>query len=191
MGMDVQKMQELMKKMQAQMDQTPRDDRSGRARRNSCDGAHATMQEAMKDMSLSREPIRREMTSGGEARYEDRNSEHESQMQLFRKRFPVTGQRSELTCVSRFFTALFLAFSDRGVRARRGPAVSAGHRAQGRRQGSPPPKNGTMVHIDAAGNRVHMKDGQMMEAKDGSKLMMKNNAIWKQITERGTLRPVQ
>jgi hypothetical protein len=52
-------------------------------------------------------------------------------------------------------------------------------------------KDGTMVHVDAAGNRVQMKDGQMMEAKDGSKLMMKNNAIWKQITERGTLRPVQ
>jgi hypothetical protein len=50
-------------------------------------------------------------------------------------------------------------------------------------------KDGTMSHFDAAGNRVKMKDGQMMEAKDGSKLMMKNNAIWKQITERGTLRP--
>jgi len=34
-----------------------------------------------------------------------------------------------------------------------------------------------------------MKDGQMMEGKDGSKLMMKNNAIWKQITEQGALRP--
>jgi hypothetical protein len=42
-------------------------------------------------------------------------------------------------------------------------------------------KDGTMVHMDAAGNRMVMKDG--------SKLMMKNNAIWKQITERGTLRP--
>jgi hypothetical protein len=50
-------------------------------------------------------------------------------------------------------------------------------------------KDGTMVHVDAAGNRMMMKDGQMMEAKDGSKLMMKNNAIWKQITERGSLRP--
>jgi hypothetical protein len=48
-----------------------------------------------------------------------------------------------------------------------------------------------MVHIDAAGNRVHMRDGQIMETKDGWKLIMKNNAIWKQITERGTLRPVQ
>lgn len=50
-------------------------------------------------------------------------------------------------------------------------------------------KQRTMVHIDAAGNRVKMKDGQVMEAKDGSKLMMKNNAIWKAITEHGTLKP--
>lgn len=50
-------------------------------------------------------------------------------------------------------------------------------------------KDGTMIHLDAAGNRVRMKNGQMMEAKDGSKLMMRNNAIWKQITEHGTLRP--
>lgn len=50
-------------------------------------------------------------------------------------------------------------------------------------------KDGTMVHIDAAGNRVKMKDGGVMEAKDGTKLMMKNNAIWKQITEKGTLNP--
>jgi len=50
-------------------------------------------------------------------------------------------------------------------------------------------KGGTMIHIDAAGNRVKMKDGKVMEAKDGSKLMMKNNAIWKTITEHGTLKP--
>ena len=47
----------------------------------------------------------------------------------------------------------------------------------------------TMIHIDAAGNRVKMRDGKIMEAKDGSKLMMKNNAIWKAITEHGTLKP--
>ncbi len=47
----------------------------------------------------------------------------------------------------------------------------------------------TMIHIDAAGKRVRMKDGKVMEAKDGSKLMMKNNAIWKTITEHGTLKP--
>ena len=48
---------------------------------------------------------------------------------------------------------------------------------------------GTMIHMDAAGNRVKMKDGKIMTAKDGSKLMMKNNAIWKTITEHGTLKP--
>lgn len=48
---------------------------------------------------------------------------------------------------------------------------------------------GTMIHIDAAGNRVKMRDGRVMVAKDGSKLMMKNNAIWKTITEHGTLKP--
>ena len=48
---------------------------------------------------------------------------------------------------------------------------------------------GTMIHIDTAGNRVKMRDGRVMVAKDGSKLMMKNNAIWKTITEHGTLKP--
>ena len=50
-------------------------------------------------------------------------------------------------------------------------------------------EKGTMVHMDAAGNRVKMRDGKVMVAKDGSKLMMKNNAIWKTITEHGTLKP--
>ena len=50
-------------------------------------------------------------------------------------------------------------------------------------------KAGTMVHMDAAGKRVTMKDGQTMVAKDGGKLMMKNNAIWKSISEHGTLKP--
>lgn len=50
-------------------------------------------------------------------------------------------------------------------------------------------KRGTMIHLDAAGNRVKMKDGKVMEAKDGSKVMMKNNAVWKTITEHGTLKP--
>lgn len=50
-------------------------------------------------------------------------------------------------------------------------------------------KDGTMVHIDAAGNRVKMRDKVVMEGKDGTKYLMKNNAIWKQITEKGTLNP--
>ena len=50
-------------------------------------------------------------------------------------------------------------------------------------------KDGTMAHIDPAGKREKMKDGKVMEAKDGSKLMMKNNAVWKALTEHGTLKP--
>ncbi|RJG03495.1 hypothetical protein D3878_19415 [Noviherbaspirillum sedimenti] len=50
-------------------------------------------------------------------------------------------------------------------------------------------KKGTMVHIDAAGNRVKMRDGVTMEGKDGAKYVMKNNAVWKTITEKGTLNP--
>lgn len=50
-------------------------------------------------------------------------------------------------------------------------------------------KDGTMVHVDAAGNRVKMRDNKVMEAKDGTKFMMKNNALWKQLTEKGTLKP--
>lgn len=50
-------------------------------------------------------------------------------------------------------------------------------------------KDGTMVHIDAAGNRVKMRDRVAMEAKDGTKFVMKNNAVWKTVTEKGTLNP--
>ena len=50
-------------------------------------------------------------------------------------------------------------------------------------------KDGSMVHLDAAGNRVKMRDGKLMEDKNGSQLIMKNNAIWKKITEQGTLSP--
>ena len=46
-----------------------------------------------------------------------------------------------------------------------------------------------MVHVDAADNRVMIKDGQMMAGRDGSQPMMKTNAIRKEITEQGTLRP--
>ena len=48
---------------------------------------------------------------------------------------------------------------------------------------------GTMVHMDAAGRRVKMRDGKVMEAKDGSKVMMKNNAIWQTMAVHGTLKP--
>jgi len=42
-------------------------------------------------------------------------------------------------------------------------------------------KDGGMIHTDSAGTRVKMKDGEVMEAKDGSTLMMKNKAIWQRI----------
>lgn len=50
-------------------------------------------------------------------------------------------------------------------------------------------KSGTMVHIDAVGNRVKMVDGKIMETKDGSKVMMKNNALWQTISVKGSLHP--
>lgn len=50
-------------------------------------------------------------------------------------------------------------------------------------------KDGTMLHVDAAGNRIKMKNGVTMEGKDGSRYVMKNNAIWKTITEKGSLNP--
>lgn len=50
-------------------------------------------------------------------------------------------------------------------------------------------KDGTTYHEDAAGNRVRMKDGVTMEAVDGSKYVMKNDAVWRTITEKGTLHP--
>ena len=50
-------------------------------------------------------------------------------------------------------------------------------------------QNGTMIHTDAAGNRVKMVDGKVMEARDGSKVMMKNNALWQTISAKGSLHP--
>jgi ketosteroid isomerase-like protein len=50
-------------------------------------------------------------------------------------------------------------------------------------------EDGHTYHTDAAGKRVRMKDGIVMTAKDGSKILHKNDAIWKQITEKGTMAP--
>ncbi|GEM_PF-6467331 len=36
-----------------------------------------------------------------------------------------------------------------------------------------------------------MKEGEVMEAKDGTHYLMKNNAIWKRLYEKGTLNPKQ
>lgn len=50
-------------------------------------------------------------------------------------------------------------------------------------------KGGVMTHTDAKGKRIVMKDDKIMEAKDGSKIMMKNNALWQTIAVKGTLNP--
>lgn len=50
-------------------------------------------------------------------------------------------------------------------------------------------KEGRTYHTDAKGKRVRMKDGVVMQGKDGAKYLHKNDVIWKQITEKGTLSP--
>ncbi|MGA9165320.1 MAG: CopK family periplasmic copper-binding protein [Thiobacillus sp.] len=49
--------------------------------------------------------------------------------------------------------------------------------------------DGKMRHVDHRGRVVLMKEGEVMEAEDGALYMMKNNAIWKQLYEKGTLNP--
>lgn len=49
--------------------------------------------------------------------------------------------------------------------------------------------DGNMVHLDAAGKRIRMRNGVVMEGKDGAKYMMKNDALWQQIIIKGTLNP--
>jgi hypothetical protein len=41
--------------------------------------------------------------------------------------------------------------------------------------------DGTMIHYDAAGNRVQMKVGEVMTAKDGTQIMMNDAALWSRI----------
>ena len=50
-------------------------------------------------------------------------------------------------------------------------------------------KAGNTYHTDAAGKRVRMKDGVVMEGKDGRKYLHKNDVIWQQISEKGTMAP--
>ena len=50
-------------------------------------------------------------------------------------------------------------------------------------------KDGRTYHADAKGHRVRMKDGVVMEGKDGRKYLHKNDVIWQQITEKGTMAP--
>ena len=48
---------------------------------------------------------------------------------------------------------------------------------------------GHTYHVDSKGKRVRMRDGVVMEGKDGAKYLHRNDVIWKQITEKGTLSP--
>lgn len=48
---------------------------------------------------------------------------------------------------------------------------------------------GRTYHTDAKGKRVRMRDGVVMKGKDGVQYLHKNDVIWKQITEKGTLSP--
>lgn len=50
-------------------------------------------------------------------------------------------------------------------------------------------KDGRTYHVDAKGKRVRMRDGVVMTGKDGATYLHKNDVIWKQITEKGTLAP--
>lgn len=50
-------------------------------------------------------------------------------------------------------------------------------------------KDGKTYHVDTAGKRVRMKDGEVMEGKDGRKYLHKNDVVWQQISEKGTMAP--
>ena len=50
-------------------------------------------------------------------------------------------------------------------------------------------KDGKTYHADAKGKRVRMKDGAVMAGKDGRQYLHKNDVIWQQITQKGTLAP--
>lgn len=49
--------------------------------------------------------------------------------------------------------------------------------------------DGVTYHVDANGKRVRMKNGVVMTGKDGKKYLHKNDIIWQQIVEKGTLAP--
>ena len=50
-------------------------------------------------------------------------------------------------------------------------------------------KDGKTYHVDANGKRLRMKDGVVMEGADGRKYLHRNDAIWQQIAQKGTLAP--
>ena len=49
--------------------------------------------------------------------------------------------------------------------------------------------DGVTYHVDANGKRVRMKNDVVMVGKDGKKYLHKNDAIWQQLSEKGTLAP--
>lgn len=49
--------------------------------------------------------------------------------------------------------------------------------------------DGRMRMFNVYGNPIYMKDGVAMEVNDGSVIVMKENAVWKQLRTRGTLSP--
>lgn len=49
--------------------------------------------------------------------------------------------------------------------------------------------DGVTYHVDAKGKRVRMKDGVVMAGKDGKKYLHKNDVVWQQISEKGTMAP--
>ena len=46
--------------------------------------------------------------------------------------------------------------------------------------------DGAMEHFDAAGRKVAMSDGVEMVARDGTRILMKNAALWRQVLEAAT-----
>ncbi len=47
--------------------------------------------------------------------------------------------------------------------------------------------DGTMGHYDTAGIPVPMKDGEIMIAAGGTRIMMKSEALWREIVERAAI----
>ena len=47
--------------------------------------------------------------------------------------------------------------------------------------------DGAMGHYDAAGRPVTMKEGAAMMAKDGTRILMKNDTLWRQIIEQAAI----
>lgn len=49
--------------------------------------------------------------------------------------------------------------------------------------------NGGMRMFSPQGSIVHMKDGVPMETRDGKVIVMKENVLWRQLRQLGTLSP--